>query len=214
MAPSSENVFLFIPNLIGYLRVVLAGLALYFMAEAPWSCLLCYGVSCLLDALDGQAARYFKQSSRFGAVLDMVTDRCTTICLLCFLAQAYPAWTVLFQLLISLDISSHYIHMYSSLVAGAESHKQISDKQNVILRAYYHNNNVLFLFCFANEAFFMTLYMLHFVTEYTGVIYALMAITFPICAGKQIISIIQLAGSSQQLAAIDIRERQKARSLD
>jgi CDP-diacylglycerol--inositol 3-phosphatidyltransferase len=39
-------------------------------------CTLLYGVSCLLDAVDGQAARALGQTSKFGAVLDMVTDRC------------------------------------------------------------------------------------------------------------------------------------------
>lgn len=34
-----------------------------------------YGVSCLLDAIDGHAARLLGQTSRFGAVLDMITDR-------------------------------------------------------------------------------------------------------------------------------------------
>ena len=32
----------------------------------------------IADAIDGMAARHFKQSSDFGAVLDMVTDRCST----------------------------------------------------------------------------------------------------------------------------------------
>ncbi|KAJ1983123.1 phosphatidylinositol synthase 1 (CDP-alcohol phosphatidyltransferase1) [Dimargaris verticillata] len=178
------------------------------MENAPWTCFTLYGISCLLDVLDGQAARYFHQSSRFGAVLDMVTDRCTTTCLLCFLAQVYPSWTILFQCLISLDISSHYIHMYSSLLAGADSHKKISEHQNPILKAYYHNNKVLFLFCFANEAFFMLLYLHHYVPNHALVVRALLLLTFPICAGKQVINVIQLVGSSQQLAANDVAARQ------
>lgn len=36
---------------------------------------MAYVVSCLLDAVDGQAARVLGQTSKFGAVLDMVTDR-------------------------------------------------------------------------------------------------------------------------------------------
>lgn len=36
-----------------------------------------------------------------------------TSCLLCFLASAYPKFALLFQFLISLDFSSHYIHMYA-----------------------------------------------------------------------------------------------------
>jgi CDP-diacylglycerol--inositol 3-phosphatidyltransferase len=78
----SENVFLFWPNIIGYCRIVLAVASLYYMNLHPRTCSLLYSVSCLLDALDGYAARYLDQSTRFGAVLDMVTDRCTTACLL------------------------------------------------------------------------------------------------------------------------------------
>jgi len=78
----SENVFLFWPNIIGYWRIVLAIASLYYMNLHPRTCSLLYSVSCLLDALDGYAARYLDQSTRFGAVLDMVTDRCTTACLL------------------------------------------------------------------------------------------------------------------------------------
>ncbi|KAH0583964.1 CDP-diacylglycerol-inositol 3-phosphatidyltransferase [Termitomyces sp. 'cryptogamus'] len=71
----SENVFLFVPNLIGYSRILLAGLSLHFMSYHPKYCTLLYVVSCLLDAVDGQAARALNQTSKFGAVLDMVTDR-------------------------------------------------------------------------------------------------------------------------------------------
>lgn len=78
----SENVFLFWPNIIGYWRIVLAIGALWYMPLHPRTCSLLYSVSCLLDALDGYAARYLDQSTKFGAVLDMVTDRCTTSCLL------------------------------------------------------------------------------------------------------------------------------------
>ena len=70
-----ENVFLFVPNLIGYARVVLAAASLFFMPWHPKFCTCLYTVSCLLDAVDGQAARALGQTSKFGAVLDMVTDR-------------------------------------------------------------------------------------------------------------------------------------------
>lgn len=35
-----------------------------------------YWLSAFLDAFDGMAARAFNQSTKFGAVLDMVSDRC------------------------------------------------------------------------------------------------------------------------------------------
>jgi CDP-diacylglycerol--inositol 3-phosphatidyltransferase len=59
----------------GYARIVLAALSLYYMKSQPKTCTLLYGISCLLDAADGQAARMLGQSTKFGAVLDMVTDR-------------------------------------------------------------------------------------------------------------------------------------------
>lgn len=59
----------------GYSRVILAGLSLHFMSYHPKYCTLAYVVSCLLDAVDGQVARALNQTSKFGAVLDMVTDR-------------------------------------------------------------------------------------------------------------------------------------------
>jgi CDP-alcohol phosphatidyltransferase len=57
-----NNVFLFIPNLIGYTRVILAACSLYFMRWHPKYCTWLYIVSCLLDAFDGMAARRFGQS--------------------------------------------------------------------------------------------------------------------------------------------------------
>ncbi|QRW14465.1 CDP-alcohol phosphatidyltransferase [Ceratobasidium sp. AG-Ba] len=176
-----ENVYLFVPNLIGYTRVILAGISLHYMGTHPGTCTLLYGVSCLLDAVDGQAARALNQTSKFGAVLDMVTDRCTTSCLLCYLASRYTSYATLFQMLITLDFSSHYMHMYSSLVTGSKSHKAVTSEVSRILW-YYYNNSVLkssasagssvanihqltlFIFCACNELFFVALYLLSFGT--------------------------------------------------
>lgn len=95
----------------------------------------------MLDALDGAAARRLGQSTRFGAVLDMITDRCTTTCLLVFLASAFPRWSIIFQGLISLDYSSHYMHMYATLAMGGsqQSHKVIGEGRPWVMRLYYSN---------------------------------------------------------------------------
>ena len=157
-ARPAENVFLFYPNIIGlsirhpcspvtnnhslgYSRIFLALASLYYMPLHPRTCSLLYSVSCLLDALDGVAARYFQQSTKFGAVLDMVTDRCTTACLLVFLASAFPRWSILFQGLISLDLASHYMHMYATLSMGGsgQSHKKVDPSRNRLLYLYYNN---------------------------------------------------------------------------
>lgn len=132
------TVFLF---LTGYCRIILAIASLYYMPVHPRTCSLLYSISYLLDALDGYAARAFQQSTRFGAVLDMVIDRCTTSFLLVFLSLAFPRWAMVFQILIALDFSSHYMHMYATLVvSGADSsHKNVDKTQSWLLNLYYSN---------------------------------------------------------------------------
>ncbi len=118
----------------------------------PRTCSGLYSVSCLLDALDGYAARYFEQSTRFGAVLDMVTDRCTTACLLVFLSSAWPRYALVFQGLISLDLASHYIHMYATLSMGGsdQSHKKVDASRSKLLNLYYTNKVRMFLQVYGN----------------------------------------------------------------
>lgn len=122
---SSQEVFFYVPNLIGYGRVVLAAAA-FLLISHPRPFLALYAASCLLDVADGHLARQLGQCSRFGAVLDMVTDRSTTAGLLAHLCLLWPTWQALWMLLIGLDLSSHYMHMYASLSSGAHSHKNVS----------------------------------------------------------------------------------------
>ncbi|KAH6918663.1 CDP-diacylglycerol-inositol 3-phosphatidyltransferase [Coprinopsis sp. MPI-PUGE-AT-0042] len=215
-----ENVFLFVPNLIGYTRVIMAALSLHYMSSNPKLCTLLYGVSCLLDAVDGYAARALNQTSKFGAVLDMVTDRCTTAGLLCYLASAYPRYALWFQFLIALDFSSHYMHMYSSLATGSRSHKLVTSDVSRILWLYYNDSRTLFFFCAGNELFFVSLYLMSVSATPIGlggildqVTYAQFAalLTFPVFAIKNIINVVQLWKASKILVGIDLAEREQAR---
>ncbi|KAI7894192.1 CDP-alcohol phosphatidyltransferase-domain-containing protein [Mucor mucedo] len=212
LARSKENIFLFVPNLIGYTRIILAALSLYYMPWHPKVCVSLYCISCLLDAVDGNAARYYNQCSKFGAVLDMVTDRCTTTCLLCFLSLKYPEWTILFQFLISLDFSSHYMHMYSSMISGSSSHKKISEKQSWYLRIYYTNNIVLFIMCGGNELFFVALYVMKFTDPLNLLGWIALSVTGVICFAKQFINVVQIVNASKTLAAIDQQDRAALKS--
>jgi len=83
---------------------------------------------------------------------------------LVFLASAFPRWSIIFQGLISLDLASHYMHMYATLtMAGSgTSHKKVDESRSWILKQYYSNNKVLFTFCAMNEVFFIALYLLSF----------------------------------------------------
>ncbi|CAK9837236.1 phosphatidylinositol synthase (CDP-diacylglycerol--inositol 3-phosphatidyltransferase) Pis1 [Schizosaccharomyces pombe] len=227
------NVYFFVPNLIGFTRVFLVLISLYFMSWHPNYCTIVYLYSSLLDAFDGWAARKLHQATNFGAILDMVTDRCATSCLLCFLCAAYPKYAIIFQLLVSLDLASHYMHMYSTLHQGASSHKTVTKKHNWMLRLYYGNNKVLFIFCAANEMFFVALYLLSFTPRtppklgYLPVpsfIYStgelplsyptlLAVLCGPICLAKQIINVVQLVNAANALVKMDVEQRRAAKKL-
>lgn len=212
-----ENVFLFIPNLIGYARIVLAILSFYFMPTDYIVAANMYLLSGLLDAFDGHAARYFNQSTKFGAMLDMLTDRCVTTALLVVLSLFYPKYIFVFQMLICLDIASHWIHVQSSLLKGGASHKKIDLSGNFFLRIYYHSRVVLFIMCAGNELFFCMLYLLHFTSGPLlsvggisfGLWVALAWLSLPICVLKQVISVIQLIVACINTARLDESERER-----
>ncbi|RYG47216.1 CDP-alcohol phosphatidyltransferase family protein, partial [archaeon] len=82
MAPSALRIALYVPNLIGYVRMALLFACLPYAFTDPFKFIVLYGLSYALDALDGVAARHLGQCSRFGALLDMVTDRAATAALL------------------------------------------------------------------------------------------------------------------------------------
>lgn len=96
----------------------------------------CYVFSALLDAFDGHAARFFNQSmnhtcfdlspsllhaalnvyfsgTKFGGMLDQLTDRCGTTGLLVTLCVFYPKYMFFFQISIAIDIACHWIFLHS-----------------------------------------------------------------------------------------------------
>lgn len=119
----AENVFLFIPNIVDYLRVITAFVSFYYLPTDPWSASFWYLLSGFLDAIDGHLARMLDQSSKLGGMLDMLIDRCATMCLMAALCHFYPKYMLFFQFSMALDITSHWFHVQSSLMKGGESHK-------------------------------------------------------------------------------------------
>ncbi|XP_065831070.1 CDP-diacylglycerol--inositol 3-phosphatidyltransferase-like [Oscarella lobularis] len=213
---AQENVFLFVPNLLGYLRVILAIAAFALIMKHPGLAAFLYFLSSFLDALDGHLARSFSQCSKFGATFDMLIDRCGTMCLLIVLAVIYSDYFLVFQFLCTLDIASHWLHMYSSLTKGETSHKSTDVTAHPLLRLYY-TKTVLFIVCSGNELFFIVLYLLNFyegpelpLGQFSIGLWRLCAYLFlPICVLKQVVSVIQMIGAAQQIAAIDLQERHK-----
>jgi len=210
----TENVYLFVPNLIGYARIILMFVSFYYMATDVWIATITYLLSQFLDAFDGHAARALNQCTKFGAVLDMVTDRCSTMGLLIVLASFYPKYQFFFIFVTVLDIASHWVQVYSNLSLG-QSHKTVKESGNWFLRLYYTSRPVLFTMCAGNELFFAMLYVMHFTTGPIvfgayGVVHVIAMVCFPISFTKNAINIIQLVGGFDALAELDVEARQKA----
>lgn len=72
--------------------------------------------------------------SRFGAMLDQLTDRCAFLGLLMTLCHLYPRAMFCLQLVAIIDIASHWLHLHAADLTGLQSHKQSS---NPILNYYY-----------------------------------------------------------------------------
>ncbi|CAI4227497.1 unnamed protein product [Auanema sp. JU1783] len=201
------NVFLFYPNLIGYGRIVLAVMSFRYMMESPICAIFCYALSAGLDAFDGWAARTYNQSSRFGAMLDQLTDRCALMAICMALCHFYSDYMFWFQMSAVIDIASHWLHLHATDLSGSSSHKQSS---NPILNLYYTSRPFLGFMCGGNEAFYILMYLrafypgpsifgIHFMSY-------LAAIAFPIAFVKTVISLVHMVTAAQMVVDHDVKQ--------
>ncbi|EER32384.1 CDP-diacylglycerol--inositol 3-phosphatidyltransferase [Candida tropicalis MYA-3404] len=202
-----KDILLYIPNLIGYFRIITGIISFLCMKNHPVLTSIFYGISGFLDAFDGYAARKYNQGTRFGAVLDMVTDRCATSSLIVYIGVLYPQYTVMWQILVSLDLASHYMHMYAMLSAGSTSHKNVDETQSKLLSLYYTNRTVLFVVCLVNELFYMAVYLHYYGYFWMGTLMGVLSA--PIWLFKQVANVIQLKNASLILARMDAEEHSK-----
>ena len=210
-------VYYFWPNLIGYARILAAIGAFAVSTTQPWVFFVLYAVSQLLDAFDGHAARYFNQSTKYGAVLDMVTDRASTACLWVTLSQLYPAYTWAFQAMLALDILSHFARLFATMSGGSKSHKDVDETSNIFLKYYYGNRIVLFTLCAGHEGAFLLLYLWNMFAKMGGdvngvvgqiVLYALY-FNIPLCILKEWMNAVQFWQSMVDIVALDMQERRR-----
>lgn len=225
---AAANVLLYVPNIIGYLRVALTLIGIALMICSPdrhWEVAIgCYVASFVGDLFDGMAARKFDQSSAFGGLLDMVTDRCSTAGLLCVLSREYSTdstLVLLFTMLIILDISSHWCQMYSTTSLRQHHKSADGNKGRFFLVRWYYSSYPFFGYCCVGaELTYVALYVLARVhargdsfDEYydaikTSVEYFLIA-SVPACAVKQVVNVSQLCSSCYAVAAHDANLKNK-----
>ena len=153
--------------------------------------------------------------------MDQLTDRMALLGLVVTLTAFYPKFAFCLILSAVLDVSSHWAHVWATLLHGKASHKQLDAAENPILRIYYSNKVILFTLCAGNEAFYGFLYLLHFysgpvvsVTDVgsTRLFQLLVWITAPIAGLKAMINVIQLVVACTRIAVVDVSERVNERA--
>lgn len=179
----------------------------------------------------------FNQTSTLGAVLDMVTDRVATSCLLAVLCVIYPAVQPVFLSLLMLDIFSHWFQMYATLAMGSATHKDVHSR-SFIVRFYYKHRLFMGFCCVCVEALYLFAYLLGHeefqkwgpvgapkavqqIFSAAGVsllpggkvpfLWILCALVIPGFVIKQAINVVQLRTAAAQLVAYD-QKRGKRKS--
>lgn len=204
-----ENVYAYVPNLIGYVRIALAAYAFSVAFTDARACVFAYFASFVCDELDGRFARKYDQCSEFGRVLDMLTDRLATTALLLILAMEYPSQYMTALGLIILDIASHWLHQYVQLFIGADGHKDVSDSSIWLLRRYYTDRIFMGACCVSVEAMYLCLHalkadpsfvrMLPFMPSFA----TLVKMAIPGFVVKQLANVAQLVNACDTLVRID-----------
>ena len=211
--------------------------ALYAFSVArsdPGRCFLFYLASFVCDELDGRFARMFNQTSTLGAVLDMVTDRVATSCLLAVLCYLYPAWQPVLLSLLMLDIFSHWFQMYATLAMGSATHKDVHSR-SFIVRFYYQHRIFMGFCCCCVEALYLFAYLLGHDEFHSWMaiglpvvvrqaaaavglkllpggkisfLYVMCAVSLPGFIIKQAINVVQLRTAAAELVAFDQEQQQ------
>ncbi|KAF6170314.1 hypothetical protein GIB67_043004 [Kingdonia uniflora] len=203
-----------------YIRILMNVVAFARCFEDKKLFSILYFISFVCDGLDGWFARKFNQVSTFGAVLDMVTDRVSTACLLVILSQLYRPGLIFLSLL-ALDIASHWLQMYSTFLSGKASHKDVKDSTNWLFKAYYGNRLFMAYCCVASEVLYIILFLLA-ENQSESVINVLrnsaeqnLLLACPVAlalfgwAIKQAINVIQMKTAADVCVLYDMNKRQR-----
>ncbi|SPJ11879.1 phosphatidylinositol synthase [Plasmodium sp. DRC-Itaito] len=209
MKMKKKNVYLYIPNIIGYIRVILA-LSGFIISRKNLFLFVCfYGASQALDALDGWTARKFNQTSVFGQILDQITDRLSTSLLYLLNSSVYEEYITLIGLIMIADIAGHYFHSTSCAIAGNKTHKKI-EKGNKLLKLYYEKPWVMVICIIAYESFLICSYLLRVAVKksliYKLSYYALIC-SFPLAAFKMFTNVSQGVYGVKCLVDMDCKKK-------
>lgn len=135
----SLPVALYIPNLLGYARIVLAFVGLQFASTKPETAVTIWIVSAMLDLFDGLLARALNQTSSFGVLLDIAADSILRSCVWVAVAVANPAYTAVACFLVSLESVTMLVTQLHAASHGTHW-KEARRKDPWLVRAFFSRN--------------------------------------------------------------------------
>ncbi len=146
------KIFFYVPNLIGYVRIILLFVAYSVYHDNFPLFALSYFISFSLDFIDGPVARALGQCSKFGGLMDMMTDRIGNLIVVAcgFETPGLPNKGFLVFLVI-LDIVSHTLQTYQSTELKTY-HKDLK-MPYTILHIYYNDESFMNVTIFGHELF-------------------------------------------------------------
>jgi CDP-diacylglycerol--inositol 3-phosphatidyltransferase len=209
---TAAHVLLFVPNLIGYFRIICTLSSFWIMLHMDhqhWMiAIILYILSFAGDLFDGMVARKLNQTSTFGSLLDMITDRCSTLGLLYVLGVLQEPYRLLYLFLIILDISSHWCQMFSSMGSGHHKSKESNEGRNILVRWYYQYYAFFGYLCVGAEFTYIFQYILiHCHQDYPPILVTfitlLLHLVMPGCIMKQVVNIFQLSSACYYVAHQD-----------
>ena len=206
MANKSTHVLFYIPNIIGYFRIISLLISYYYMQSSTENYKLAAGFylfSWILDAFDGFTARYFNQCSKFGWVLDMVIDKTSTACLLMTIGRLYPEFQFISQLWFTLDIFAHWTYQMAMALNNKTSHKNIDDNEiPFLVKIFYKSRKALFFICAGCENFFAFVYLRYYIEDW-WLLDGLLWFTGVIAIFKTVISMSHFKHAVKLLVKLD-----------
>eukprot|EP01066_Platyproteum_vivax_P016225 Platyproteum_vivax@DN7050_c0_g1_i1.p1 len=108
--------------------------------------------------------------------------------------------------MMALDMSSHWYHMYTSVLMGRTSHKKIPASKP-LLKMYYEVTGVMFVMHVSTEVFLLALYLYYRWLPSPVSTYILWVVygSLPGTLAKMVVHINQLVDSSCELAELDVK---------
>ena len=132
-----KDVYLFIPNIIDYLRFFLLFLSTIIINFNPIYCVIIYFITNILDDLDGYLAIKFKQMSKYGEIIDLTIDVISGVIFETILINIYGL-KFMFLFFISLSVD---LFMLSFMFNNTNIYwkKKLQNSNNFLLKYSFYN---------------------------------------------------------------------------